>query len=475
MSHQDRSNAEKLHSLWAFFSSVKLTVVLLALIVLLGVLGTLIPQRGAETESAGGADSGWTTAMDALQLTDMYRSPLFHVVLGLLSLNLIVCSLNRFPASLRAFRSNGYAGRSMQHDNRLPDFSLETNESPKILLKRLQSMMNKTYRLTGRRAVDGKEFLYADRGRYAHFGVYVIHLGILIVIAGALAGSLLGFKAYVRLMEGESSDTVYLRADQKQKKLDFLIRCDRFSIDFHDNGLPKEYRSDLVFLRDDRIVYRGALRVNHPIVFEGVRIYQSSYGPAPGARIDLGFRKGGGKKQNALLGAGDTLDLPGDRARVRVERIEENLMEMGPAVKLVIETQKKSFAFWVFQEIRQIERANPGITRQVPMFNPGLYPPYVFSLDRMIGKYFTGLQVTRDPGAPVAAAGAFLLFAGLMIVFFTSHRQIEVRVETANGRTRVGISGRSNRNPRGLQRDMQRILEELGQPPENGKYTEADP
>ncbi len=464
MPEKDPPNAKRPNPLWAFFSSVRLTVVLLALIVLLAVLGTVIPQRDAMMEGAARhAHTGWAAAMDALRLSDIFHSVWLHILLGLLSLNLVICSLNRLPASLRAFRGHGFADPSPP-DGRPPDLTLSTEDPTDEALKKLETLLKKTYRIAARRNAAGMDLLYADRGRYSRFGVYVIHLGVLVIIAGALAGSLFGFKAYVNLAEGESSDVVYLKGGKEQRKFDFSVRCDRFSVAFYENGAPKEYRSDLTFIKGNRIAHQGILRVNSPIVFEGFRFYQASYGIAPGGRIDLGFRRGSGKSQNANLGAGDVLDLPD--ARVRIARIVENMMEMGPAVKLIVETQKGQIAFWVFQEIAEIEKANPGIVRQVPMFNPGLFAPYVFSLDRMDRRYYTGLQVARDPGAPVVAAGAFLLFAGLMVIFFSGHRQIEVRVETAGGRTRIGISGRSSRSPRGVRADMQRILDE---------YTKANP
>ncbi|OPY88184.1 MAG: Cytochrome c biogenesis protein CcsB [Syntrophaceae bacterium PtaU1.Bin231] len=464
MPEKDLPNTRKPRPLWAFLSSVRLTVVLLALLVLLAVLGTVIPQRDTAMEAARHAHTGWAAVVDALRLSDVFHSPWLHALLGLLSLNLVVCSLNRFPASLRAFRGDSFTDPSVPPGNLPPTLSLETGDRPEEALKRMEDLLKKTYRLAGRRTRAETDFLYADRGRYSRFGVYVIHLGVLVIIAGALAGSLFGFKAYVNLVEGESSDVAYLRGGEEQKKFDFAVRCDRFSVDFYESGAPKEYRSDLTFLKGGRVAHQGFLRVNSPILFEGFRFYQASYGIAPGGRISLGFRRGAGKEQSVNIGAGEAVELPEAGARVRVARIVENMMEMGPAVKLVVETPKGQVAFWVFQEIAEIERANPGIVRQVPMFNPGLFAPYVFSLDRLERKYYTGLQVARDPGAPVVAAGAFLLFAGLMAVFFSSHRQIEVRVGTSGGRTQIGISGRSSRDPRGLQEEMRRIL---------GGYTKA--
>jgi len=44
-----------------------------------------------------------------------------------------------------------------------------------------------------------------------------------------------------------------------------------------------------------------------------------------------------------------------------------------------------------------------------------------------------------------------------MIVFLFSHRQIWVRVEGRDGRSRISIVGRCSRDPVGLSRDMDAI------------------
>jgi cytochrome c biogenesis protein ResB len=55
-------------------------------------------------------------------------------------------------------------------------------------------------------------------------------------------------------------------------------------------------------------------------------------------------------------------------------------------------------------------------------------------------------------------AAAFLMFIGLMLVFFSSHRQVWLRVDVQGENTRISIAGRSNKNAVGLQRDIKDIL-----------------
>ena len=72
-------------------------------------------------------------------------------------------------------------------------------------------------------------------------------------------------------------------------------------------------------------------------------------------------------------------------------------------------------------------------------------------------RFYTVLQAVNDPGVPLVAGGGILLVIGLMVSFFFSHRRIRVRVEERKGRSRIGVAGRSNRDPAGMERELERL------------------
>ncbi len=119
--------------------------------------------------------------------------------------------------------------------------------------------------------------------------------------------------------------------------------------------------------------------------------------------------------------------------------------------------------FWVFQQIDQISAMSPDMFSNVPLFNPGLFKPYVFTLNRIEYQYYTGLQVVQDSGVPLVAIGGLLMIGGLMFVFFMFHRRIWFRIDEFQARTRISIAGRSNRNPAKLKREidlLRRLIKE---------------
>lgn len=453
----------------SFFSSVKLTIFLLAVIALFAVVGTVVPQREAAAQLAQHMSPGLFSFLHKMQLFDLYHSIWFFLLMGLLSLNLLICSLDRFPMAWRRFRQQPSPQDTTVFRNLPEESVMLVRQDQKTVSEIAAEIMKSRFRNWQRvDAVDGT-YLCGSKGGFSHFDVYVVHLSILVLIAGAIIGSIFGMEGYVNIIEGESINAVDLRNGKETLPLPFAVRCDKFTLELYKNGAPKTYRSDLSFIQNDQVTKKAQLLVNHPVTFEGIRFYQASYGLAPDGKASLTLFKNGKKSRDMSAGKGETLDLPGKEGQLRVLRIEENLMNMGPAVKLSINSAKGEVSFWVFQQLDKIIEANPGITEQIPMFNPGLFRPYLFVLTGMEEKYFTGLQVSRDPGIPLVALAAFLLVMGLLLVLFSSARQIWIKVDSEGSQTKISIAGRSHKNAAGLDREIQQLLALLVQRLEGAK------
>jgi cytochrome c biogenesis protein len=448
----------KKNPVWSFFASVKLAIVFLSLISAASILGTLIPQREAAGLIISRLSPGMADFLSGLQLFNIFQSTWFTVLLGLLALNLIVCSLDRFPMAWKRFRQESAPDR---------DDLFETIPSDQVIVKetslseetdRLEKLIGKKGRV-GRKDRDDRSYLYIGKGAYSYLGVYLIHVSILFVMAGFIVGFLFGFEGHMDIPEGESSAVVTLKGERGVKDLDFAVRCDRFFIDFYENGAPKTYRSDLTFLEGGRALRSSSVLVNYPITFAGMRFYQASYGMIPTGDPVMIVIQDDKKIKDVKVAIGMEFELPEKKARVLMTRVEDNLMGMGPAVKLNIQSPEGNIQFWVFQAIEQMIQANPGLLEQVPLFNPGAFEPYIFFLEQAEHRYYTGLQVARDPGVPMVATGALLMMIGFIIVFFCSHRQIWIRLDRITDQTRISITGKCNRDAVGLKRDIRKLLD----------------
>ena len=449
----------KRNPVWSFFASVKLAIVLLILISAASILGTLIPQQEAAGPFISRLSPGVADVLRSLQLFNIFHSAWFMLLMALLATNLIVCSLNRFPAAWKCFRKEPEPDRADLFEQ-IPADQTVISETPlKEETDRLENLLKK--KLKGVRRRDGSDhaYLYGEKGSYAHFGVYIIHTSVLILMAGIVIGFLFGFEGYVDIPEGESAAAVTLKGGGGTKSLDFAVRCDRFFIDFYENGMPKTYRSDLSFVKNGRVVKTSPVLVNHPVTFAGIRFYQANYGMIPSGDPVLVVMEGDKKIKDVKVAIGMEFDLPGKKAKAQMIRVEENLMGMGPAVKLNIQSPAGQVQIWIFQAIEQINQVNPGLIEQVPLFNPGLFKPYVFSLDQANKQYYTGLQVMQDPGVPVVATGALVMMIGFLVVFFSSHRQIWIRLDSRGDKTRISVAGKSNKDAVGLDREIRKWLD----------------
>lgn len=455
--------------IWSFFSSVQLTIVLLSLIAFFAVIGTLVPQREASIELAGRLSPALFSFLQKMQIFDLYHSIWFFLLMILLSVNLIVCSLDRFPMVWRRFRLRPLPQNEDVFKDLPEENSFQTKGDFQQVANNAAGLLKKRFRNVAQADKSKSSFLCAEKGSFSSFGVYIVHLSLLVLIVGAIIGSAFGIEGSVNIIEGEAVNTINLRNGNHTLPLPFTVRCDNFTIEFYKNGTPKTYQSDLTFLKDKQVVHKGNLLVNHPIEFDGFRFYQASYGVVPEGKAMLTIFKNGQKSMDKTVSMGEVFDLPGSEEKVEVLRIEENLMKMGPAVKLVVHGAEGETVFWVFQHIDKIREMNPGMIAQVSMFNPGIFRPYLFALTSMEEKYYTGLQVTRDPGTPVVGIAAVLLICGLMLVLFFYSRQVWIRIEQDQDKVRISIAGRSYKNKTGLEREVRYLLAELKDNLENSK------
>jgi cytochrome c biogenesis protein ResB len=87
--------------IWRFFCSVKLALILLALIALTSIIGTLIPQGLQPSGYIQKYGRNLYTLFDNLGFFDIYHCWWFVCLLSLFGLNLLICSLDRLRFSRR--------------------------------------------------------------------------------------------------------------------------------------------------------------------------------------------------------------------------------------------------------------------------------------------------------------------------------------------------------------------------------------
>ena len=227
-------------------------------------MGTLVPQGGATEELSRKLGPGVFSLLNALQIFDLYHSVWFYVLMGLLAANLIACSWARFPSTLKLLRKREGAGSFPESGEALP--AVELSEGGEDAAKRIESILKKSK--FGKTQISGN-IVYGEKGAFSHFGVYFVHLSVIVIIIGAVIGSLMGFDGYVNIPEGAAVDEIMLKNGKGMQPLGFSIRCDSFKAEFYNTGAPREFRSEITLLKDGAPVLQGPLTVNNPLTLRG--------------------------------------------------------------------------------------------------------------------------------------------------------------------------------------------------------------
>jgi cytochrome c biogenesis protein len=448
-------------SLWDSLSSVRLTIPLLIVLAVVSIFGTLIPQNGTPEEYLRIYKFSTYKILRILGFLDMYHAGWFVFLLALLSLNLMACSLRRWP-SVRRFSSQPEIKLEEGQwkgiaPGRRFSFSLSARDS----LAEIQNILSRTFAQPRILQEEGLGYLFAEKGKLSRLGFYCIHISILVILLGAMIGSFYGFRGYMNITEGESVDRVFLRSGQQAQPLGFKVKLDQFSVSFYPTGAPQEFKSTVTILEGSQRVLTAPIRVNEPLTYKGISLYQSSYGVASVEKAILDVVERSSRRGFTLsLQPGVRTEIPGTPNSLVLDRFIPDLQGMGPA-----------FQGTLLEGDRPVE--NLVILRSHPEFVPQKPGRYEFRVREIQPKYYSGLQVNKDPGVWVVWAGCFLMMAGFYMTFFMSHRRVWVRMMEKKGETQVEMAGSSHRNRSEFEKEMDRIGQAVKEAVSSGKKKSA--
>lgn len=437
---------------WRFLASIRLTVALLLLLAATSIVGTLIPQGGTSAEYIRRYGETAFRLLYAFDLLDMYHSWWFRSLIVLLTGNIVVCTLKRFPSVWKIVFSGKAAIPSIR-SGKVEPVTFEDARDPEALRNAYETYIGKRFRRIGTEPMENGYRIVAERGRWTRLGVTGVHLSIVILLAGALIGSLFGFDGYVNIAEGESVDRVRMQSGGAIVPLGFEVRCEDFDVSFYDSGAPKEYRSRLRIAENGKTVVEKDIIVNDPLRYKGINFFQSSYGSLPARELTLNFTNrdsGEAVRVNATLGR--RVEIPGTDLRFYFRQIESNYrlqgMEVGETVLGVLDTPTGKSAEVV-------------LPVRFPSYDRMRKGEWIIAVADHEHRYYTGLQVTRDPGVPLVYAGFILLIVGCYITFFMAHQKVAVEVMQSPHSSTVRVFGSSNRHPVGFETFLKKMAADL--------------
>lgn len=436
-----------LAEIYAWFCSLRFTIILLLSIALLSVVGTLLPQGQLPPEYVAKISPERLTVYTRLGLFDMYHSWWFIALLFLFSMNLVCCSIKRLPHVIGYIRLPQLIRKDESSSANALESTIEHNQDLEHASAVVFELLKQPFPFTARTVQDGKVHLFAQKNSWSRLGVYVVHFSILLIFAGAIVGALFGFNGYMLLAEGEQSGTVEL--DNRQRELGFSMRCDSFTVEHYTNGAPRAYRSVLTVLENGKAVdgYAGVkVVVNQPLEYRGIRFYQATYGSAGRFYFNVSTPEG---KTAAIEVNGEDAAKLSDGSHVRVLETTLDVSRYfrqlrGAAAVLEIASpdgrvdRLVSFAEYPELNLKTARDANRRLI-----------------FDYKGEKMYTGLKVVKDPGVWFVWCGCIMMLGGMLVAFFVPHKRLWVVLSDG----RADIYGHSSKHAVLFRPEFQRMAE----------------
>lgn len=465
-SHQARL-LNKVDVVLRSLSSVKFGIGLMIVLATATILGTLIVQ--APMAEPGQIEQLYAPqtrlVFEVLGLFDVFHSRWFIALLGLLCLNITFASIDRFPGTWQYLRHP----QKELDESSIQALELHSTQTQSIEPKQLEAAIHDRLRNQGfkvyRSANGMRTVVFGEKGEYSRLAVYVVHASLLLIFIGAMIDSIFGFKAYLSLVEGESSDRADLRTSNASLQLPFHIRCDAAGVEQYADGTPKKWWSDLVILQNGQPVSRKQILVNDPMDYGGIRMFQSSFGSTGTPREFVLIVKPKEEPQGKIfsfpLRPGEVARLEGLNISVRVLQFIPDFTMNGseihsrsnepnnPALQLeVTQSDGKQWKTWAFQNMPDFHGT------------PGL--PYDVRFESVRMNHFTGLQIAKQPGQNVIWAGCFLMVVGLIVSFYFSHQRVWALIRTNDpGKSLLWLGGNSSKNMLGFQKKFRALERSL--------------
>jgi cytochrome c biogenesis protein len=466
-------HADPFKKIWDFFSSVKLTVVLLLTLALTSIVGTLIPQNESPQAYLKAFGAFLYRFFDVLGFFDLYHSWWFQALMLLLALNVLVCSIDRLSATWRIIFPERRKFNLSRFRRLEPKEEFIKNVPAEALKKPYHAIVSRKFRYCRVEKTDSGYAIFGERGRWTRIGVYIVHLSVICMLVGGVIGSILGFEGFVNLAPGEISQQIQLRNRNQMLKLDFTIRCDDFKVRFYPSGAPEEFRSSLSIIEEDEVVKSQDIIVNDPLRYKGISIYQASYGQLPARQQDVQIpdeftlvftSKMTGKIYRMKAKIGQKIGIP--------ERLGSFIVN---EFKTTYNFRGQDLGATFFGTLHQSDGVEvdvvlpiqfPSFDKMGPIFNKTRRDDVVISISDIKTeptevRYYTGLQVSRDPGVWVVYTGFILIIAGCVVTFFMSHRQICVDILESGKKCRIVITGSANKNKLGNEQKLKAIAKIL--------------
>lgn len=278
---------------WRTLTSMRTAVTLLALLAVVAVPGSLLPQRNVATDPAAVPQfyqehPGLAPWLDRLSLFNVYSSPWFAAVYVLLLVSMTGCVVPRSARLWRELRAAPpVAPRRLERLEHHRQFTVD--ERSDVVLARAAAIL----RDRGYRVVTADREVRAEKGSSRELGNLVFHVSLLVLLFGIAAGKLYGFEGRAALVEGETFTNVRSSYDEFTPSAltditgltPFSVTLDRLETEFAlmgpRSGEPRKFDATITYSRDSADPASASIKPNEPLDVDGTKLFLTGHGYAP--------------------------------------------------------------------------------------------------------------------------------------------------------------------------------------------------
>lgn len=470
-------------------SSVRFGVTLLVVLAAACMTGMVIMQVNME-----GFDKYYAALTPSQQLLygalgffDIYHTRYFNALLLVLSLNIVLSSIDYFPRAWAFVSRPKLAANSLWLGGQQQHAALTlAGDRVEAVAQRVSAACRVIGWKTKTTATDDAALVvFAERGAWNRLGAYAVHVALLVIFAGGLLTARLGHTGQVAFGPGETaremSETVFDldRPRQLAVALPFDVECTDIQqklIDKNGTTSPVNTLDWLTVIkikdpaRGETTPVEAVVRMNAPFDYRGYRFFQSSFVPEGRARsikLRVTPEQNGAAAQEIEL-MRDAKAKLADGAVIKFAAFYSDFVLEGargssqsdeyrnPAAEIQVVKDSgeaaKGFAF-----PSAAAAAGPMAAKPI-----GGYKFELIDYEKVGAAHV--LSVQRDPGAGVVYVGFVLLVLTLAWVFLFSHQRVWAHVAPCGeGCFEVTLGGDTNRNRVGFEDRFRRLVKELSE------------
>jgi len=440
-----------------FFTSIKVAIVLLIILIAASILGTLIPQgRSAQDYLLRYGPLG--SLFQKLQFTRLYQSFWYIAILVLFGLNIIICTFVRLSPKLRrAFRPKcDFDPKSVQALKIKGRFKMGL--APEAAAQAVKAELVRHHYRVREHVAEKKHCLLARKKVLGIFGSDVVHVGLLLILAGGIISGLAGVRGNLTLSENQTLPV---------PQAGFSVRLDKFITELYPDGNVKDWKSDLTIIEAGKPVLQKSVEVNHPLSYKGFVLYQSGYGSDwENPELEVRLKKQGdpGFLKTIWLRIGRPAAVEGEDITLTAARFlpdfvldERNQpstrsLELNNPAALIRGERSGAevFSGWIFAKFPEFAQMHQAQETE-----------FKLELKDVRAPQYSVLQTAKDPGVSLIWVGCTVLMLGLFLAFYWPTREIRFVVEESQDKTDLTAGGISAKNPEAFQAEFDGIMNVL--------------